>query len=71
MQPGYAPENQPSDRYKLNTALGFYERYFDLLKYSSTKNMAFVKTSVEYYNIYNHFKFSTYNDFKNCTYGDS
>lgn len=44
--------------------LSFTERYFELLPTSSSTNNAFIKVSVEYFNLYQTFKFSSYSNFK-------
>lgn len=48
----------------LATTYGFYNRYFSYLKNSKTQNEAFVKVSVEYFNIHQKFKYANFEHFK-------
>jgi hypothetical protein len=48
------------------TTYGFYNRYFTYLKTSKTQNEAFVKASVDYFNLNQCFKYSSFNHFKSA-----
>lgn len=70
-------ETKVSKKYDLDfqenifTASGFYLRFFSYLPNSRSLNEAFVKASVDYYNIYQSFKYSSFVQFRNSTYGTS
>lgn len=51
------------------TKIGFYNRYFYYLSTSKSRNEAFVKVSVDYFNIYQSFKYQSLNHFKSSIYG--
>lgn len=50
-------------------ALWFVDLYFNYLPTSRSLNDAFIKASVDYFNVYQSFKFSSYNQFKTFVYG--
>lgn len=53
----------------LSTLYGFFSHYFKLLPLCNTANEAFVKVSVQYFNVYQSFKFSSLTQFKTAIYG--
>ncbi len=50
--------------------LWFVDLYFNYLPTSRSLNEAFVKASVDYFNSYQSFKFSSFNQFKTALYGE-
>ena len=50
-------------------SLWFLDLYFHYLPTSRSSNDAFVKASVDHFNVYQSFKFSSYNQFKTFVYG--
>lgn len=53
----------------LDTMSGFTNRYFSYLSTSRSLNDAFIKASVDYFNSFQTFKFSSFNQFKTARYG--
>lgn len=53
----------------LTSYFNFYLCYFNYLPTSKSVNEAFIKASVDYFNIYQEFKYKSYYQFKNEMYG--
>jgi len=55
----------------LLTTQGFFKRYLQLVPTSRSSNEAFVKTSIEHFNRFQSFKFTSLTQFQNAIYGSS
>lgn len=53
----------------LASDLDFYNRYLNLLPTSTSLHDAFLKVSIEYFKMFNAFKYKSYSNFKNLIYG--
>ena len=54
----------------INTTVGFYNTYFSYLKTSTSVNEAFLKASLDYFNLNHSFKYQSYKQFKTSIYGN-
>ena len=49
--------------------VAFYQKYFNYLPTSTTRNEAFAKASLDYFNLFQSFPYLCYEQFKNTKHG--